>query len=445
MADTASNASSTDDYIRELLDPDDRAKNVWHLIEAPKPELNQDTNGEDTTNQSQGTIKDQPNSVEQDTQNSNDNEHVNQDSGDKEFNHQREEENVVHGERASSRRDRSDRSKDDYKRKDRSEESRSRHHKDLYQEDERYQYRRDSRDSSSKNHRRIEKSPTPTKRESISKSKHRSRSRSRSSSLVRYRSRSRSNSESRYDNSSRSRRRRSARKRSRRHRSRSRSPRRSRHDRDRSRSESPLTKRNSRTIFLTQLNQQTTSRDLGHFFASYGRVREVRLIMDSKTRKHKGIAYIEFDSASSARRALNSSGKKLNGDPIVVQSCESDKNHHSHSSNNDYPSMLPQSRSAPLPPDSMRVYVGAINLNVTDDMLRSLFEPFGNIIRLELMKDHNTGLSRGYAFITYANADEALEAIEGLNGLELGGKPLKVSKSNERGERRAVSSNHNNN
>lgn len=189
-----------------------------------------------------------------------------------------------------------------------------------------------------------------------------------------------------------------------------------------------------------QLNPRVTSQDLEDFFFDIGKVREVRLIMDSKTRRHKGIAYIEFEDTVSAQKAFAMNGQKFFGAPIVIQSALSDRDkgrssgdwqtssshsaHHSTSHNS--------SRSHHLPPNSYRVYVGSLNVNLTEDMLRSVFEPFGTILRLELMRDRTTGISRGYAFITYANIDDGQLAVQSLDGLELGGKAIKVSKSNDK-------------
>jgi RNA-binding protein 39 len=52
--------------------------------------------------------------------------------------------------------------------------------------------------------------------------------------------------------------------------------------------------RDQRTVFIMQLARQSRPRDLEEFFSSVGHVRDVRIITDSKTRRSKGIAYVEF-------------------------------------------------------------------------------------------------------------------------------------------------------
>lgn len=48
----------------------------------------------------------------------------------------------------------------------------------------------------------------------------------------------------------------------------------------------------------------------------------------------------------------------------------------------------------------MRLYVGSLHFNITEDMLRGIFEPFGKIDSIQLIMDSDTGRSKGYGFIT---------------------------------------------
>ena len=55
-----------------------------------------------------------------------------------------------------------------------------------------------------------------------------------------------------------------------------------------------------------------------------------------------------------------------------------------------------------------------------------IFEPFGRIQSIQLMKDPETDRSKGYGFIVYHEAEDAKKAMEHLNGFELAGRPMKV-------------------
>nr|CAH7769393.1 unnamed protein product [Callosobruchus chinensis] len=181
--------------------------------------------------------------------------------------------------------------------------------------------------------------------------------------------------------------------------------------------------RDARTVFVMQLSQRIRARDLEEFFSSVGKVRDVRMIVCNKTRRFKGIAYIEFKDPESVALALGLSGQKLMGVPIIVQHTQAEKNR----MGNSMPTMLPKGMTGP-----MRLYVGSLHFNITEDMLRGIFEPFGKIENIQLIMDPETGRSKGYGFITFRNCDDAKKALEQLNGFELAGRPMKVGNVTER-------------
>ncbi|EAA12873.4 AGAP008433-PA, partial [Anopheles gambiae str. PEST] len=181
--------------------------------------------------------------------------------------------------------------------------------------------------------------------------------------------------------------------------------------------------RDARTVFCMQLSQRIHARDLEEFFSSVGKVRDVRLITCNKTKRFKGIAYIEFKDPESVALALGLSGQKLLGIPISVQHTQAEKNRMASQP----PVAPPKNPSGP-----MRLYVGSLHFNITEDMLNGIFEPFGKIDNIQLIMDADTGRSKGYGFITFHNADDAKKALEQLNGFELAGRPMKVGNVTER-------------
>lgn len=75
---------------------------------------------------------------------------------------------------------------------------------------------------------------------------------------------------------------------------------------------------------------------------------------------------------------------------------------------------------------SSRLFVGNMRLEMTESELRALFEPFGEVKRVLLLADPDTGVSRGFAFVEMASEAEAAQAITVLNGKELHGRYLRV-------------------
>jgi len=79
---------------------------------------------------------------------------------------------------------------------------------------------------------------------------------------------------------------------------------------------------------------------------------------------------------------------------------------------------------------SNKIYVGNLSWNTTDEALRLAFQPYGNILDSIVMKDRDTGRSRGFGFVTYAAPQEAEGAINNMNEQELDGRRVKVNLAN---------------
>jgi RNA recognition motif-containing protein len=81
---------------------------------------------------------------------------------------------------------------------------------------------------------------------------------------------------------------------------------------------------------------------------------------------------------------------------------------------------------------STKIYVGNLSWNTTDDSLRSAFQNYGQILDSIVMRDRDTGRSRGFGFVTFSTAQEAQNAIAGLNEQELDGRRIRVNLANAR-------------
>jgi RNA-binding protein 39 len=142
-----------------------------------------------------------------------------------------------------------------------------------------------------------------------------------------------------------------------------------------------------------QLSQRVKARDLEEFFSSVGKVRDVRLITCNKTKRFKGIAYVEFRDPESVALSLGLSGQKLYGIPISVQHTQAEKNRLANKAPSPQPTKAVQQGPT-------RLYVGSLHFQVTEDMLGDIFRPFGKVTNIQLIKDPETGHSKGYGFIT---------------------------------------------
>ncbi|MCH8269058.1 MAG: RNA-binding protein, partial [Acidobacteria bacterium] len=80
------------------------------------------------------------------------------------------------------------------------------------------------------------------------------------------------------------------------------------------------------------------------------------------------------------------------------------------------------------------LYVGNMSFQTTESELRSIFEPYGEITRIQVMTDRDTGQARGFAFVELADDEQAAKAITELNGKELDGRALNVNEARPKPE-----------
>lgn len=83
----------------------------------------------------------------------------------------------------------------------------------------------------------------------------------------------------------------------------------------------------------------------------------------------------------------------------------------------------------------MNLYVSNLPYTTTDEELQSEFAAFGTVSSARVVKDRDTGRSRGFGFVEMPVESEALTAINALNTKEVGGRPLRVIEARPREER----------
>ena len=81
------------------------------------------------------------------------------------------------------------------------------------------------------------------------------------------------------------------------------------------------------------------------------------------------------------------------------------------------------------------LFVGNLSFQTTEGELTDLFKGFGQVTRVHVAMDRETGRARGFAFVEMPNDEEAAKAIAALNGKEVGGRALKVNEARPKTER----------
>lgn len=216
-----------------------------------------------------------------------------------------------------------------------------------------------------------------------------------------------------------------------------------------------------RSVFCSELDSHVAQRDLGEFFEEYlGRdtVLDVRIDVDLKTGLTKGIGYVELARADLVPKAVDLTGKRMFGAPIVVQRAESALKNYSVqlyepprlagpsmpasvSMSTPTGPILPPTHAIPGAPGGppvsanpeARLYVGNLHFDIAAPHVRAVFEPFGQIDDVEVNFNHMTGKNKGFAFVQFRRPEEAQQAIEQLNGFELAGRAMKVGLAGARG------------
>jgi RNA recognition motif-containing protein len=80
------------------------------------------------------------------------------------------------------------------------------------------------------------------------------------------------------------------------------------------------------------------------------------------------------------------------------------------------------------------LFVGNLTFDTTEEALRDLFSPFGEVQQVRIVTDRDTGKSRGFGFVEMAQDEDAAKAIAALSGKEFGGRALTINEARPRPE-----------
>lgn len=85
---------------------------------------------------------------------------------------------------------------------------------------------------------------------------------------------------------------------------------------------------------------------------------------------------------------------------------------------------------------SKKLYVGNLPYSATEEQVRDLFEPHGDVSSIAMINDRETGRFRGFCFVEMSDDSEAQAAIEALDGQDMGGRSLRVNEAKPREDSR---------
>ncbi|XP_017877015.1 ELAV-like protein 1 isoform X9 [Ceratina calcarata] len=236
-------------------------------------------------------------------------------------------------------------------------------------------------------------------------------------------------------------------------------------------------------LYVSGLPKNMTQQDLENLFSPYGRIITSRILCDNITGLSKGVGFIRFDQRVEAERAiqeLNGTVPKGSNEPITVKFANNPSNNnkalpplaaylapqatrryggpiHHPTGRFRYIPLSPlsstgkamlainkglQSRYSPLAGDLLAnsmlpgnamngsgwcIFVYNLAPETEENVLWQLFGPFGAVQSVKVIRDLQTNKCKGFGFVTMTNYDEAVVAIQSLNGYTLGNRVLQVS------------------
>ncbi|XP_021955084.1 ELAV-like protein 3 isoform X12 [Folsomia candida] len=226
-------------------------------------------------------------------------------------------------------------------------------------------------------------------------------------------------------------------------------------------------------LYVSGLPKNLTQQELESLFNPFGRIITSRILCDNITGLSKGVGFIRFDQRVEAERAiqeLNGTIPKGSTEPVTVKFANNPSNNtkalpplaaylaapqaaaaaarrfggpiHHATGRLRYIPLSPLSRYSPLAGDLLAntvipgnamngagwcIFVYNLAPETEENVLWQLFGPFGAVQSVKVIRDLQTNKCKGFGFVTMTNYDEAVVAIQSLNGYTLGNRVLQVS------------------
>ncbi|KAF2137634.1 uncharacterized protein K452DRAFT_329156 [Aplosporella prunicola CBS 121167] len=182
-----------------------------------------------------------------------------------------------------------------------------------------------------------------------------------------------------------------------------------------------LRKTGQGNVFIKNLDAAIDNKALHDTFAAFGNILSCKVAQD-ETGGSKGYGFVHYETAEAANNAIKHvNGMLLNEKKVFV-------GHH-------IPKKDRMSKFEEMKANFTNVYVKNIDLEVTDDEFRDLFEKYGPITSASLAHDQETGKSRGFGFVNFVKHEDAAKAVDELHDNDFRGQKLYVGRAQKKHER----------
>jgi len=188
-------------------------------------------------------------------------------------------------------------------------------------------------------------------------------------------------------------------------------------------------------LFIGKLSFDATEEDIRHKFSKVGEVVSARIVKDRDTGKSKGFGFVEFADAADAEHALNNmKAVEIAGRVVILDRAGQgrdgggggDRGNGGRDSGRDR-----DSRNDGMEPK--KLFIGHLSPDATEDEVRDKFSKVGEIASVRIIKDHDSGQSKGFGFIEFVKSGDAAEAIEAMQGTEIAGRECRIERVASKG------------
>lgn len=167
-------------------------------------------------------------------------------------------------------------------------------------------------------------------------------------------------------------------------------------------------------LYIGNISFDTTVEDLENAFGEFGPVSNVYVPTDRETGEPRGFAFLAMSKEDAATAIEKMNGSDFNGRQVEVSES------------------LPRGSKAPNRRNEVKIYIGNLSFGTKEETIREMFEDYGPLIDVYVPVDNDTGLGRGFAFVT-VEPEQAEKAIGDFDGYELDGRILRVNEAQPKG------------
>lgn len=181
-------------------------------------------------------------------------------------------------------------------------------------------------------------------------------------------------------------------------------------------------------LYVGNLPFSMTASELSVTFSEAGKVRSVKIIYDKLTDRSRGFGFVTMGSIDEAKKAIRTfDGSQIGGRTVKVNFPEVPIGEERTVMG---PKIASNNKSFVDTPH--KIYAGNLGWGVTSQGLRDAFADQPGFVSAKVIYERESGRSRGFGFVSFSSAESAQSALTSMNGVELEGRPLRLSTVSDR-------------